>query len=167
MQKRHAHVASHTEKRTRLRVVSAHRTPADIKTFVDTIKKLPCVEKVETNVRTGSILISHKGGTVDQFKGVFKDIGCILSSTLSIEIPGAKAVRDLPRAVEDLDLRFGLIHSPFSLKNLIPLSIGILAFIQMRRQGVQITAAPWYILAYLAYYTYTKLNKFEKSVVES
>ena len=104
MEQPHAHVASHTDNRTRLRVVSAYRTPTDIEKFAATIKTLPCVEKLQTNARTGSILISHKGGTRDQFKGVFKDIGCILSSTLSFEIPGAKAVLDLPQAVADLDL---------------------------------------------------------------
>jgi hypothetical protein len=164
MKKTHAHIASHSDARTRLRVVSAHRTPADMEKFAAAIKTLPCVDKIQTNKRTGSILINHKGGTRDQFKGVFKDIGCILTSTISFDIPGADAVHDLPQAVADLDFRFGLIHSPFSLKNLIPLSLGTLAFIQMRRQGVQISTLPWYILAYLAYFTYTKLNKFDKVV---
>ncbi len=164
MQKSHAHIVSHTEKRTRLRVVPTHRKSVDMEKFVAAVKTLPCVDKVQTNVRTGSILIHHKGGTRDQFRSVFEDIGCILRSTLSFELPGGEAELDLPQAVADLDSRLGLIHSPFRLKNLIPLSLGILAFIQMRRQGVQFTNAPWYILAYLAYYTYTTLNKFDKVI---
>jgi hypothetical protein len=34
----------------------------------------------------------------------------------------------------------------------------------MRRQGVKITAAPWYVLAYLAYLTYTKLTDLDKTI---
>ena len=164
MEKPHAKIVSHTEKRTRLRVASMHRKSADIKKFVAAVKSLPSVDDVQTNLRTGSILIKHKGVTRDQFKGVFEDIGCILHSALFPDLPAGKAKLDLPQAIADLDVRLGLIDSSFSLRNLIPLSLGTLSIIQMRRQGIQISTAPWYILVYLAYYTYMKLHKFEKVV---
>jgi hypothetical protein len=167
MKHTHANVVSHTERRTGLRVVSANRNPADMKRFAAAVRTLPCVDKVYTNVRTGSILIEHKGGTRDQFKGVFEDIGSILRSTLSLDLPaGIKEMAnlDLARAIEDLDLRTGLMGTPFSFSTLIPLSLGALAFIQLRRQGLQLAGAPWYILAYLAYYTHRKLNKVDKVV---
>jgi hypothetical protein len=165
MRKTHARIVSHTAERTRLRIFKFHRSPENMKRFVAAVKTLPCVDKVKTNTRTGSILIYHKGGTQDQFVGVFKDIGSILLSTLSIDLPEeGKAGLDLPQAVNDLDFRLGFINKPYSLKNLIPMSLGVLAFIQMRRQGVKITAAPWYVLAYLAYFTYTKLTEFEEVI---
>lgn len=167
MKHTHAHVVSHTEKRSRLRVVSAHRNPADMKRFAAAVRTLPSVDKVHINVRTGSILIEHRGGTRDQFEGVFKDIGCILGSALSIDLPaGLKGMAnlDLTQAIADLDLRTGLMSTPFSFSNLIPLSLVAFAFIQLRRQGFQLAGAPWYILAYLAYYTHRKLHKIDEVV---
>ena len=160
----HAHIVSHTEKRTRLRVVSRHRTSTDMDRFVAAVKQLPCVDNVRTNVRTGSILIDHQGGTRDQFKGVFEDIGCILRSTILPELPAGKTRLDLPQAVADLDVRLGLVGSPFRLSNVIPISLGAFAFFQMRRQGFQLSNTPWFVLAYLAYHTYTRLHKFDKVV---
>jgi hypothetical protein len=163
----HADVVSHTEKRTRLRVVSAHRNPADMKRFAAAVRNLPCVDKVYTKVRTGSILIEHQGGTRDQFKGAFEDIGCILRSTLSLDLPaGIKEMAnlDLAQAIADLDLRAGLMGTPFSFSTLIPLSLGAFALIQLRRRGFQLAGAPWYILAYLAYYTHTRLHMVDKVV---
>ena len=164
MEKYHAHIASHTEKRTRLRVASAYRNSADMKSFAAAVKKLPCVDNVRINIRTGSVLIDHQGGTRNQFRGVFEDIGCILRSTVLPELPAGKAGLDLPRAIWDLDARLGLVVSPFRLSNLIPISLGIFAFVQMRRQGFQFSSVPWYILAYLGYYTYTRLNQLEKAI---
>lgn len=158
MEKAHAHVVSHTEERTRLRVVSSHRNSYDMEQFVAAVKTLPSVDKVQANVRTGSILIYHQGATRDQFKGVFEDIGCILRSTLFPDLPMGETQLSLPQAIADLDARLGLIHSALRFSNLIPLSLGALAFIQMRRQGVQLTTEPWYVLAYLAYCTYIRLN---------
>jgi len=158
MVKPHAHIVSHTEKRTRLRVVSAHRNAATMEKFAAAFRRLPRVDQVRVNARTGSILLDHSGGTQDQFKGVFEDIGYILSSTLMPDLPLGKGKLDLPQAIVDLDARLGLTNSPLSFKNLMPLSLGTLAFIQMRRQGVKFAGTPWYILAYLAYYTYTRLN---------
>lgn len=103
--------------------------------FVAAVKTLPCGDKVQTNVRTGSILIYHQGVTRDQLKGVFADIGCILRTTLFPELPEGGMKLDLPQAIADLDVRLGLLHSAFRFSNLIPLSLGTLAFIQMRRQG--------------------------------
>ena len=163
----HANVVSHTEKRTRLRVVAAHRNPADMKRFAAAVSTLPCVDKVHTNVRTGSLLIEHQGGTREQFKGVFADIGCILSSALSLDLPESlkgMATLDLAQVIEDLDLRTGLWGTPFSFSNLIPLSLGAFAIVQLRRQGFQLAAAPWHILAYLAYYTHHKLHKVDAAV---
>jgi hypothetical protein len=167
MKHTHASVVSHTERRTRLRVVSAHRNPADMKRFAAAVRTLPCVDKVHINVATGSILIEHQGGTRDQFKGVFEDIGCILRSTLSLDLPAIKkgmANLDLAQAIEDLDLRTGLMGTPFSFSTLIPLSLGAFALLQLRRRGFQLAGAPWYILAYLAYYTHRKLHKIDKVV---
>jgi hypothetical protein len=90
---------------------------------------------------------------------IFEDIGCILRSTLFPDLPAGDTKLDLPQAVADLDARLGLIHSAFRLSKLIPLSLGTLAFIPMCRQGVQLSTAPWYVLAYLGYFTYTRLNK--------
>jgi hypothetical protein len=167
MKHTHANVVSHTEKRTRLRVVSSHRNPADMKRFATAVRTLPCVDKVHINVATGSILIKHQGGTPDQFKEVFEDIGCILRSALSLDLPaGIKGIArlDLVQAISDLDLRAGLMGTPFNFSHLIPLTLGAFAFIQLRRQGFQFAGTPWYILAYLAYYTHRRLHKMDEIV---
>jgi len=54
--------------------------------------------------------------------------------------------------------------TPVSFSNLIPLSLGAFAIIQLHRQGFQLAGAPWYSLAYLAYYTHRKLHKVDAAV---
>jgi hypothetical protein len=81
--------------------------------FVAAVRQQPCVDNVRTNVRTGSILIDHKGGTRDHFKGVFEDIGCILRGIVLPELPAGETRLDLPQAVADLDVRLGLVGLPF------------------------------------------------------
>jgi len=167
MSKIHGHIASHMGHRTRIRIIPAHRNPEDMQTFADAIRKLPSVDSVNVNVSTGSIMIEHRGADHDHFRGVLKDVGCILRSAFSLGLPaGVKAGNefDIAQAIADLDLRTGLMHTPFGLSNLIPVALAAVALIQMHRQGIQITSAPWYIPAYLAWYTYTRLRPMTREI---
>ena len=49
----------HTRGRTRLRVARAHRSPRVIGELETTLRSVPGMQRVESNVVTGSILLTH------------------------------------------------------------------------------------------------------------
>ncbi len=65
----------------------------------------------------------------------------------------------LSDAVSDLDVHLSsATKGILNLKLLVPLGFGALAVLQLARQGLQISGAPWYLLAYFAFESYSRLN---------
>ena len=72
-----------------------------------------------------------------------------------VEIPG----KSLTDAISDLEGRLGFsTERILNLRLLVPLGFGVLALLQLARRGFQIESAPWYILAYFAFESFTRLN---------
>lgn len=159
------HIVSNTPTRTRLRVSNKRRTPQEMGRIAKALKKQPTVRDVRTNLQTGSIVIHHdpKANSLDNIVVTLQDLGVILGHITNVEIPlteGKSAVaNDLTSAIADLNQRVGLATNGIvDLRMLVPIGLGTLAVRQLLRQGLQIEAAPWYVLAYYAFDSFIKLH---------
>jgi hypothetical protein len=66
---------------------------------------------------------------------------------------------DLTTAISDLNKQVGLAtNGVVDLRLLVPVGLGALAIRQLLRNGLQIEAAPWYVLAYYAFDSFIKLH---------
>ncbi len=156
----HTKIVSHTPRRTRIRVSPKRRNKDEMAKLAGTIEQCPKTHGISTNLRTGSIIVYHEDGALEEMKHRLDDIGVILMSATNIDLPGGKGPsQNLTDAIADLNSRIGLSIGPFlDLKLLVPLTFGALAIWQLLRRGLQIEAAPWYMLAYIGFDSFIKLN---------
>jgi hypothetical protein len=95
---------------------------------------------------------------------VLQDLGVILGSVAGIPVSATtdrtSVGLDLVHAVADLKQRMGLATRGFAnLRLLIPLGFASLAALQLVRRGFQFEAAPWYVLAYVAFDSFSGLQR--------
>jgi hypothetical protein len=163
------HIVSSTPHRTRFRVSQKRRNKAEMKRIAEALKAEPDVTEVHTNVQTGSIVVQHeyRHNSLQDISATLQDLGIILGTVVGVEIPsmdGKSAVAsDLTSAVSDLNKRVGeATKGIVDLRFIIPLGLGTLAIRQLLRNGWQIEAAPWYVLAYYAFDSFIKLHYTEE-----
>jgi hypothetical protein len=87
----------------------------------------------------------------------------IVGSVAGVHIPVAedktKLASSLVGAVARLHIRVGIAtRGVVDLRLLVPLGFGGLAILQLVRRGFQFEAAPWYVLAYVAFDSYARLH---------
>jgi copper chaperone CopZ len=99
-----------TERRTRLRVPRKHRKPEELKEAKHAIQKVPGVESVEINPKTGSILVQH-----EPVPGIIGDIGAAIEAHL----PELMAALLLPE-VEGAEIGFDVMTRVFKRYLLVP-----------------------------------------------
>jgi hypothetical protein len=123
-------------------------------------------DKIEAraDVRTGSILVQHPHLGIDDITAILEDLGVILEEVVDVDIPapGGKTeiASNIANAISDLNDRVGLAtNGILNLRVLVPLGFGALAVVQLIRRGLQIEAAPWYLLAYAAFDSFVKLHR--------
>lgn len=162
---KHTHVVSSTPGRTRLRVSQKRRSQEEMTRIAHALKAHPQISDVRTNVQTGSIVVHHSeaDGCCHEILATLQDLGIVIGGIAGIEIPspnGKSAVaEDFTSAVYDLNQRVGeATNGLIDLRLLIPIGLGTLAIRQLLRNGWQIEAAPWYVLAYYAFDSFIKLH---------
>lgn len=127
--------------------------------IADALRRSEAVHGVETNLITGTIVVYHRQQALENIEAQLKDLGVIVMAATGIET----SPRSLVDAVSDLDRRLGsATGGVLSLRLLVPVAFGALAALQLARRGLEIGAAPWYLLAYFAFESYTRLNVAEQ-----
>ena len=150
----HTQIVSHTPKRTRIRVSRKRQTPKEMARLAEALEASPKVSKVETNLTAGTIIVHHEEKALPDIKARLQDLGVILMAATGVET-SSKSLAD---AVSELD---SWTKGILNLKLLVPLGFAALAVLQIARRGLEIGGAPWYLLAYFAFESFTKLNSPE------
>ncbi len=168
---RHLHkysrgVAHHLPHRTRLRIPKTHRDATTVRRVRDTLAALPSVHSVETNERTGSIIVHHshdedilssigraiEGVAVDLFESIL-EVEELESPTVSIF--GTLIRSTVARANEGMS---GYTGHSVDLKMLLPITFLSLGLVQASRIDRWWLQTPAYVLFYWAYDSYMKFH---------
>ena len=136
--------------------------------IVEALKERLDIAETRTNVHTGSILLRHPRNNLDDIYSVLQDLGVILGNVAGFPVSAlagkTEVGLDLVHAVSDLNQRMGLATHGFSnLRVLIPLGFASLAVLQLVRRGFEFEAAPWYVLAYVAFDSFAKLRDTDEA----
>ncbi len=151
----HTKIVSSTPRRTRIRVSSKRRSPKEMVRLAKALEKSPEISSVEANLHTGTLIVYHKKESLHEIRATLQDMGVVLMAATGVEMP----TQWLTEAVSDLDARLKFVTKDgLNLKLLVPLGFGALAILQLIRRGFQIEGAPWYILAFFAIESFTRLN---------
>lgn len=157
------HIVSQVPGRIRLRVAHAHRQREKMAQIEKTIAAHPQVDRVQTNEKTGSLLIHHdsQNGGLENVLAILKDLGIILGDIAETQIAAeqSQAAANLTKAIGDLNQRVqktsnGLVD----LRFLFPWGLSLLAVRQLLAKGWQLDLIPWYVLAWYAFDSFVKLN---------
>lgn len=151
----HTQIVSSTPRRTRIRVSRKRRNPEEMARLAKALEASPKVSQVETNLTAGTLIVHHEEKALPDIKATLQDLGVILLAATGV----ATSAQSLTDAVSHLDSGTkGILN----LKLLVPLGFGALAVLQLARRGLEIGGAPWYLLAYFAFESFTRLNSPEK-----
>lgn len=156
-------IVSSTPGRTRIKVSPKRRNQQEMQRIASALEQRIGATAACTNIQTGSILLRHPSTGLNAVLEALGDLGVIVGSVAGIPIPVADdktrlasslvgAVVNLNRGVEAATR--GLVD----LRLLVPLGFGALAVLQLLRRGLQFEAAPWYVLAYVAFDSYARLH---------
>ena len=152
----HIRIVSSTPRRTRIRVSRKRRSPKEMVRLAKALEKSPEISSVEANLHTGTLVVYHKKESLHEIRATLEDMGVVLMAATGVEMP----TKWLTEAVSDLDARLRLVtNDALNLKLLLPLGFGALAILQLIRRGFQFEGAPWYILAFFAFESFTRLNE--------
>lgn len=151
-------VVSSTPQRLRLRVDPPQRQSRDMHRIASVLNANPQVERVSTNLHSGSITIYHDGknGSLDNVFATLRDLGVIF-----VELTEGKteAAAQVSNAIVDLNRRVRqATNGELDIQFLFPLGLGILAVRQLLSKGLQLETIPWYVLAWYAFDSFIKLN---------
>ena len=154
----HTQIVSSTGRRTRIRLSSKRRHPNEMARIARVLEASPQVSSVLANLNTGTIIVHHTEEALEDIKSRLQDMGVILMAAAGVET----SAMSLADAISDLEKHLSLgTRDLLDLKLLVPLGFGVLAVLQLARQGLQIGSAPWYLLAYFAFESYVKLHSPE------
>ncbi len=151
----HTQIVSNTPRRTRIRLSRKRQNREEMARLAKALEEFPSVSRVDTNLQTGTLVVHHEEESLEDIQSKLKDLGVIAMAATGVEIPG----KSLTDAISDLEGRLGFsTERILNLRLLVPLGFGVLALLQLARRGFQIESAPWYILAYFAFESFTRLN---------
>ncbi|MUG99079.1 hypothetical protein F7734_45030 [Scytonema sp. UIC 10036] len=160
----HLRVVSHTPGRIRVRVTHQHRKQQTTGKIASVLKEFfRQIERVCNNDQTGSITIYYSGDS-DSFTRAMtelQDVGIIVTDAPMGKSQAAVAVTN---AIASLNQKFyqataGLVD----LRFLFPLFLTILALRQLLNKSPGLKTSPWYVLAWYAFDSFTKLNNTQES----
>lgn len=156
-------IVSTTPGRTRIRVSRKRRNEEEMQRIAMALEQRIGTGAARTNIQTGSILVHHPRSGVNQVLEVLGDLGVIVGSVAGVPIPVAgdrtRFTSSLAGAVANLNRRVeSATRGAVNLRLLVPAGFGALAVLQLLRRGFQFEAAPWYVLAYVAFDSYARLH---------
>jgi len=155
----HTQIVSSTPRRTRINLSRKRRSPEEMSRLAKRLKASPKVDEVETNLYAGTLIVHHKEKALGDITAELKDMGVIVLAATGIET----SVQSFTDAVADLENQVGpTLGAIFDFKLLVPLGFGALAAVQLARRGLEIGAAPWYLLGYFAFESFVRLNRPEE-----
>lgn len=154
-----ATVVSSTPGRLRLRVAPQHRQPKQIKRIASALEAHPQIERLQTNLESGSITIYYalKDGRWENVIPTLRDWGIVVYRQLPQE--KSQAAASLSNAAKSLNQQVALVtKSVVDLRFLFSVGLSVLALRQLRTQGWQFETIPWYVLAWYAFDSFIKLH---------
>jgi hypothetical protein len=141
--------------RVRVRIEKPYRSEELAERVRTRLEDHPSVESVQTNVRTGSVLVT--GGHGDALRAALNEAVEI------IEEAGPEGVREagmetLVTLVKGVDARLGgASGGRLSLRWLVPAAFVGVGIRQLIREGLGVGAVPWYVLIYYGVDSFLKL----------
>ena len=153
---RRIEVASATPGRTRLRLPSSQRDPEHVERVAEHIARRPDVERVRTNHRTGSVLVSHADDrTLDD--RILEDLDEI-SNVLSFGMGGTEVgniANQLGETISRLNQRiYEATGENYHLGTLVPGAMAVVGVWQTVRTGLGFELIPGPLMLWLAWDLY-------------
>jgi hypothetical protein len=118
----------------------------------------PRVDRVNTNLHSGSITIYHDGktGSLDNIFATLRDVGIIFAD---ITEGKTEAAAQVTNAVVDLNQQIRqATNAVIDIRFLFSLGLSTLAVRQLLSKGLQLETIPWYVLAWYAFDSFIKLH---------
>ena len=158
--------------RVRLRVPASHRNPVDLQQFAAGLRRLTGVERVTTNHRTGSVLVTGTVGTrsldgaaVDEASvddGILDDLDEI-GNVLSFGMGGAEVdgiASQLGSTIARLNRRlYEATGENYHLGTLVPGSMAVVGVWQTVRTGLGLELIPGPLMLWLAWDLYRSFGR--------
>lgn len=159
-------ITHHVPHRTRYRLASHHRNDEMIDRVKNSLAKVPGINKIEYNQRTGSLLVHHDEipGVLGRLGTLFGEIATDLFEELAEEeiavVPGISLFADM------IGRRFALIdqyvarrtNNYVDLKMVLPLVFATAGLLKFSREEKLFSQVPAYVFFYYAYDSFLKLN---------
>lgn len=159
-------VISSTPGRLRLRVAQMHCQSKDMHRIASVLNANPQVDRVSTNLHSGSITIYHDGknGSLNNVVATLRDLGVIFAD---ITEGNTEAAAKVTNAFVDLNQRVRTAtNGAVDIRFLFPLGLSTLAVRQLLSKGLQFETIPWYVLAWYAFDSFIKLHGTSPSTTE-
>ena len=169
-QQLHAHVASSTPCRLRLRVHSPQQHRELVQTTQQGLSATDGIERVDVNTRTGSLLVHYDPNILSapRLLAILRDLGVTLVDAergLDPAPPGVRVSRPsrasmrIVAAVGDLDRQIALLSGhKVDLKLLAPLALGAVGVWQLSRRGTGLNEVPAYVVLWYAFDSFWKFH---------
>ncbi len=151
-------IISSTPGRLRLRVAQPQRQSRDMHRITSVLNANPQVDRVSTNLHSGSITIYHDGktGSLDNIFATLRDVGIIFAD---ITEGKTEAAAQVTNAVVDLNQQIRqATNAVIDIRFLFSLGLSTLAVRQLLSKGLQLETIPWYVLAWYAFDSFIKLH---------
>jgi Heavy metal associated domain 2 len=162
----HAHVASSTPGRLRLRIRRQDRHAME--RVRDHLERQPGIAQVIQDTSTGSLLIhyDHRRHTPEGLRQTLRDVGVVLvdvASAITSDVPDidghSHTARQVSGALNRLNRRVSAATGQsVDLKLLVPLTLGGIGVWQTLTRGLGISQVPGYILLWYAFDSYWKFH---------
>ena len=159
-----ASLVSQTPGRIRLLVALEFRQPEPMKRVASVLSKSVEIERVRTNLVSGSITIfSHKEqSNLATISALLGNSGIILDniSPEKASLPGkSSAAAELIAGAAQLNQQVKTAsNGAIDLRFLIPLGFSALALRQLLVKGLQLGIIPWYVLGWYAFDSFIKFH---------
>jgi hypothetical protein len=167
----HAHVASKTPGRLRVRIHHPQRHQQLMRSIQRHLEAQPGTHGVRVDARTGSVLVHYDPHTQTHvgFLSILHDLGVIAGDTAhgldmdAPELDGAthsKASENVITALSDLDRQIAtLTGHQVDLKLLFPLALGGVGLFAAARRGLGLGDVPAYVLLWYAFDSFWKFHR--------
>jgi hypothetical protein len=165
----HAHVASHTPGRLRVRIHDAQDHPRLMGTIEERLQQKAGTDAVSVNARTGSVLVHYDPRTESHgsILQLLRDAGVTFGDVArgldldSPELGGrSEASQNIVDSFTDLDRQIAaLTGHKVDLKLLFPLTLGGIGLWQLATRGLGITEVPAYELLWYAFDSFWKFHR--------
>ena len=176
MEMRRGRIVHEIPGRVRIRVNRGELTDGSVRELEAGLAALGGFQRVQVSPSTGSVLISYNPVEVElpvllerlRLAGLLDVTVLDPNVPLPKEVPVSLSAQRVQHALNNADVRVSqLTGGRWDLRSIMPLVLGALALRQLLTGAGQITAAPWYVLAWYAFDSFLKLNQFVPKLDES